>query len=703
MGCLRSVVGSLRFTTDHRLILARFKFETKGRKFYHKPRSLLQFDRRIFTAKIHATTVNFKTYDTLSKDISSIGKESMIPVQKVARFSAKTMHLFSERKKLRDNANTAQKRIEFSLTSKALRVSIHEDLKRKHLEVVRDAVRYGMSTRRAIQSSQIGRSQLTQLNKPDGSVATSKSEMSSVVQTFYNELYKRTLRPTRLPLRSNEPFLEFLPSEVTYAIRKLKENKSAGPDSITAEMLKSGIDIFVKPLCDLFNKWVIEEIVPNSLPDSVISLIFKKGSQLEISNYRPIALLNLVYKVFTSVIDTRIEGTLNSAQPHEQAGFRRNYSTTDHIFTISELISRSVEYNFPLYLVFVDYLKAFDSIEFGSLWKALLNQGVHAKLICVLKDVYERGKVFVRLGKEKVRIHVERGVRQGDPLSPHLFNCVLEEAMKQVNWNQYGVNINGKRLHHLRYADDLVLISHDPKEVQNMLGDLCRESRKVGLVVNIQKTVAMSNRTLYPFTIDHQSLKYVTNFIYLGVRISFDQDTMLEVNRRVGSAWKGFNRFYNFLTNRRVEMGFKERVYKMCIEPALIYGSELWSLTKKVRNRLVVVQRSMMRKMAGITRMERRSNEWLSQKVPLPDVRIQAMLRKWNWARRLALTEDERWDKLIMEWTPIDRTRPIGRPKTRWRDELTELLGVNWQSICRRDPNAWNLAIIQQAQSLNIE
>lgn len=212
----------------------------------------------------------------------------------------------------------------------------------------------------------------------------------------------------------------------------------------------------------------------------------------------------------------------------------------------------------------------------------------------------------------------------------------------------------------------------------------------------------MSNRRKVTLYADQEPLTYVDSFIYLGTRISFDQSQMLEINRRIASAWRGFNRFSEFLTNRRVEMRYKVRVYRMCVVPALLFGCELWSFTKAIRNRLIVAQRSIMRKMCGVTRLDRKTNQWLSLKVPIPDIRVQAMHRKWNWAQRLALLQDDRWAKRIMEWTPYNRKRSVGRPKARWRDEIVQQLGATWATTCTTKTDVWKNCISQQALTLTL-
>lgn len=365
--------------------MARIKINNLTKRCnFHKPRPQLQFDRRIFTAKIHTKRKSdFYDYPKIANIMANVRKDSMAIKKKEERYTKRTKELFVERRRLRDQTPTAKNLIEFCQTSKLLRFSIAEDLRKKHLDVVREAVRYGHSTRKALRSTQIGITHLNQLAKPDGSIATSRKDLKNVVKTFYDELYASNQRPSRSKYISNESFLPILKSEVEYSIKRLKDGKSPGPDKISAETLVR-----------LFNEWIRNEEVPDQLANSTVSLIFKKGNHLDIANYRPISLLNLIYKVFTSTIDTRIERTLNASQPCEQAGFRKkNYSTLDHSFALNELISRCEEYNFPCYMVFVDYCKAFDSIEFGAVWKALQSRSASKSDQCYEKCVSKRANI----------------------------------------------------------------------------------------------------------------------------------------------------------------------------------------------------------------------------------------------------------------------------------------------------------------------
>ncbi|KAA5648680.1 hypothetical protein F3G58_33390, partial [Pseudomonas aeruginosa] len=106
-------------------------------------------------------------------------------------------------------------------------------------------------------------------------------------------------------------------------------------------------------------------------------------------------------------------------------------------------------YNKSFYIGFVDFNKA-DSLEHSYIWQALQSQGVEAKFIKILQNIYCGSVAPVRLEKTGRQFPIERGVRQGDPISPKLFTAVLENIFRNINWEKNGININGENLNHLR-------------------------------------------------------------------------------------------------------------------------------------------------------------------------------------------------------------------------------------------------------------
>ncbi|KAK6740080.1 hypothetical protein RB195_008510 [Necator americanus] len=139
-------------------------------------------------------------------------------------------------------------------------------------------------------------------------------------------------------------------------------------------------------------------------------LLYKKGDPHDISNYRPICLLSVIYNLFTRVILNRIEKVLVEGQPWVQAGFRKGFSTIDHIHTVSEFIEVSREYKMPLCLTFIDLKKAFDSVETEAVVEALDNQGVPTQYIKVLRELYSNFTTGISPFYKNIIIDVKRRV-----------------------------------------------------------------------------------------------------------------------------------------------------------------------------------------------------------------------------------------------------------------------------------------------------
>ena len=105
-------------------------------------------------------------------------------------------------------------------------------------------------------------------------------------------------------------------------------------------------------------------------------------------NYRPISLLSHVYKIFTRILQTRMKRILDENQPREQAGFRSAYSTMDHLHALNHMIEKANEYNLELDVGYIDYEKAFDSVEHKDLFTALRKVGINEGYVQLLEDIY---------------------------------------------------------------------------------------------------------------------------------------------------------------------------------------------------------------------------------------------------------------------------------------------------------------------------
>ena len=175
----------------------------------------------------------------------------------------------------------------------------------------------------------------------------------------------------------------------------------------------------------------------------------------------------------------------------------------------------------PLYINFIDFEKAFDSVDRHTLWRLMKHYGIPEKIISIVQSIYQG--MFCRVvhsGQISESFEVKTGVRQGCLLSPFLFLLVIDWIMKTVTSNRN----NGiqwtllTQLDDLDFADDLALLSHNKKQMQNKTDLLKVVSEKTGLKINKGKTEVMKINTSVttPITVVGEHVKEVDSFVYLG-------------------------------------------------------------------------------------------------------------------------------------------------------------------------------------------
>ena len=177
--------------------------------------------------------------------------------------------------------------------------------------------------------------------------------------------------------------MNFTFDEILQNITKLKNNKSGGLDNIINEFLKFAPTSLLSFICDMFNTILNSGIVPEIWSTGLIMPLYKKkGDIYDPNNYRGITLLSCLGKLFTSCLNSRITKYFydNEKIGYEQAGFRPEFSTLDHIFTLHTVIEYYKCKSKRIYCAFVDYSKAFDMIDRTSLWSKLLH-GISGKTL----------------------------------------------------------------------------------------------------------------------------------------------------------------------------------------------------------------------------------------------------------------------------------------------------------------------------------
>ena len=196
----------------------------------------------------------------------------------------------------------------------------------------------------------------------------------------------------------------------------------------------------------------------------------------------------------------------------------------------------NAEFQKNIYFCFIDYAKDFDCVDHNKLWKILKEMGIPDHLTCLLRNLYAGQEATVRTGHGTTDwFQIGKGVRQGCILSPCLFHLYAVYIMRNAGLEeaQAGIKIAGRNINNLRYADDTTLMAESEEELKSLLMKVKVESEKVGLKLNIQKTKIMASGPITSWEIDGETVETVSDFIFLGSKITADGDCSHEIKRRL--------------------------------------------------------------------------------------------------------------------------------------------------------------------------
>ena len=281
-------------------------------------------------------------------------------------------------------------------------------------------------------------------------------------------------------------------------------------------------------------------IIPDEWSQGMISPNYKnKGDKASPDNYRGITILSCFGKLFTAILNNRLNNYLESMNLlcEEQAGFRKKYGTTDHILNLKCIIDLYLFGGKKLFCAFIDYKKAFDSVNRSFLWQKLLTHHVDGKMFKIIHSLYANAKSCVLMGHAKSESFVSNvGVRQGENLSPILFSIFLNDLSEFISHAYNGLNDISEmskillsndeievifKLYVLLYADDTVIFAESKEELQSALNAMYLYCKSWDLEVKPTKTkvTVFCNRKFehnMTFTYNGQELDIEDGLVYLG-------------------------------------------------------------------------------------------------------------------------------------------------------------------------------------------
>ena len=465
----------------------------------------------------------------------------------------------------------------------------------------------------------------------------------------------------------------------------------------------------VQVLTKLFNLILETGEIPSTFRKALIVVLFKKDDRSECKNYRPISLLSHVYKLFMTVIGRRITDDLYACFPDTQAAYQPSRGTVEQIFALTQIIEKSIEFNKPVYFIFIDFTKAFDSIKLDKLWSILDKTSLNKNYINLLKAVYDDFQASIRtdLGNSRF-VNIKKGVKQGDMLSAILFCVALAAVILKTEDNcQTGFSIGGRILSNLSYADDIALVNECLSHLQAFVDALSENAKEIGLEINLTKTNSMSTDKMQnPMNIKiyGQALKQVNEFIYLGHKLSSSGNQEVALKHRIGLGWAAFENNRTILKSKRVPIAIKVRTYLLYVLPVVLYGLDCITWNVKFSQSIEVFQNHIMRLITGHRLIDKTRITTLRNKTsltPLFDKIKCKTLKLYGHVKRSTTGVS----KICLEGM-IEGKRNRGKPRTRWRDNILSWSTLpNWDNIGQYAQNRefWRQISIMGSQSAHAE
>ena len=417
--------------------------------------------------------------------------------------------------------------------------------------------------------------------------------------------------------------------ELNSALKKLRKGKAAGEDCITNEFLVYSNTQLRLAILNLFNQCLDNGTYPwNS---SVVTPLHKKGDRYNPDNYRAIAVSSAVGKLFSNVLLNRLVDFRSSCcpDPKNQLGFCKEAQTMDHIFTLNTCISKYINQGNRLYSCFIDFRKAFDTVNREALLYKLSQLGINGKYFDCIKHMYSHSKAKIKLlNKLSKSMDVKVGTEQGHPMSPELFKVFLLDLSHELNSSALDVEVpelNGTEISHLLWADDLVLLALDNRSLQTLIDTVHNFCDRWGLQVNISKTAVLvfnkSGRQLKEstgFKYGEINVPSASTYCYLGITVTLSGSLSKTTEELRKKGLRAYFALKSLIDINELSSSSIIKLFDALILPVVSYGGPVWTFN------------TMFIKEIISNRCETQPTECLKRIATDPIERLHIKFLKWN-------------------------------------------------------------------------
>ena len=523
------------------------------------------------------------------------------------------------------------------------------------------------------------------------------------------------LQTCELPPSTNDDTLTR--DEFDAGVRCLNSNRSSGHDNVAPEYIKHGGTTLLQWTFVLMTRiWSFACDLPAIDRIGTLLPIPKKAGGATVLSFRPICLLTTLYKLYAVIVLQKVRDRIKEFVSWTQSGFLRGRSCGNNLWILRRVVERAIEFNTPVYCVFVDYKGAFDALNRTSLGRVLglfLSPSMVRRVMSLYFDAKANVRIKNIIGPE---FDLLRGVRQGCPASPSFFTAALAFVSWTFHCTFTGIKLVNLYLSTIEYADDQMLFAMSPGGLQEMLTFLTNTALPLGLRLAPQKCELICFHR--PGTVDRNTLPVVmlgdktvpwkSSVIYLGSLFSEDNSTLAAIKHRICCAETIVKRLNPRVFRRRaVSNQLKGKFVNTAIFASLLYGLQYSAAGKREHRCLdgyfLLLAKRVMRLPHDFHLAYAVAEERLG--VHRPSVLLGK--ERVRWIGHVMSSEDVILREVLM-FIPEGGSRGRGRPRRRFFDTIKADLALRdfepvaktqdafWASVAAKseDRIAWRMNMV---------